>query len=476
MSTISVVMSTYRTEDYKYKSFFNDSVESILNQTYTDFEFIIVIEFGCCISIIQAAKQYAQNDKRIKLIFNKQRLRLAESLNVGMRNAAGKYIARMDDDDIAMANRFAKQVAYMDAHPETGICGTAMIVQGKSSAKIQKVYVGSDEIRAHMLFECALAHPSVMFRRQLFLDNGWLYDKDYITEDFELWGRVIYDIKAVNLGTPLIKYRYGFENLSIQNGQRKMLEETGRVVTRNIKKYFNIDIQDYSKYIDLELCIIQNRELDSYEDIRGFIRAEIDFYTAVEEQNRKNIFVKTEILRAVMLERFIRQTFMINIETICMEAAKKTDSFIDALNMVLSDYYNNDTCDSDNQKIVDIIEKLMYLPEKSKIIIWGLGRDFRSFTERFAISRIKDRFELVALCDQSEVYKDLGIRTIRPEEIVNEEFDYVLSSTRNGYNSIENRLINELHVPREKTGIVMQMYLTLLDERNQKSDNYKDTI
>ena len=138
MSTISVVMSTYRTEDYKYKSFFNDSVESILNQTYTDFEFIIVIEFGCCISIIQAAKQYAQNDKRIKLIFNKQRLRLAESLNVGMRNAAGKYIARMDDDDIAMADRFAKQVAYMDAHPEIGICGTGcgrMVQRSRTSAK-----------------------------------------------------------------------------------------------------------------------------------------------------------------------------------------------------------------------------------------------------------------------------------------------------------------------------------------------------
>jgi glycosyltransferase involved in cell wall biosynthesis len=116
MPRISVVMSVYNGEKY-----LRQAIESILQQTYTDFEFII-IDDGSTDSSREIIQSY--DDKRIRLVINEQNIGLTKSLNKGIRLAKGEFIARMDADDISLPQRFEKQVAYLDSHPEVGVLGT----------------------------------------------------------------------------------------------------------------------------------------------------------------------------------------------------------------------------------------------------------------------------------------------------------------------------------------------------------------
>ena len=115
---ISVVMPVYNAEKYVA-----EAVESILQQTYTDFEFIIIDDCSTDNSygILQT---YAAKDIRIRLFKNDVNNKLPNTLNFGIAQSNGKYIARMDADDISLPERFAKQVEFMESHPEIGVCGT----------------------------------------------------------------------------------------------------------------------------------------------------------------------------------------------------------------------------------------------------------------------------------------------------------------------------------------------------------------
>ena len=117
MPVISVIMPVYNTKE----KFLREAVESILNQTFTDFEFIIINDGSDSITedIILSYK-----DLRIKYLKNEQNLGIVQSLNKAVKTAKGKYIARMDADDISMPHRLEKQYEFMENHPQCGVCGT----------------------------------------------------------------------------------------------------------------------------------------------------------------------------------------------------------------------------------------------------------------------------------------------------------------------------------------------------------------
>lgn len=115
MPEISVVLSVYN--DAKYVGV---AIESVLAQTFTDFE-LIIIDDASTDESLSIARDFA--DERIRIVENEENLGLTKSLNKGISLAQGKYIARMDSDDICLPTRFEKQVAYLDAHPDVGVCG-----------------------------------------------------------------------------------------------------------------------------------------------------------------------------------------------------------------------------------------------------------------------------------------------------------------------------------------------------------------
>ena len=117
---ISVVMPAYNAENY-----IREAIDSILAQTFRDFEFLI-IDDGSTDHTVEIIRSYS--DSRIRLYQNERNMGVAATLNRGLDLARGEYIARMDADDISLPERFAKQAAYMDAHPDVAVCGSNIIL------------------------------------------------------------------------------------------------------------------------------------------------------------------------------------------------------------------------------------------------------------------------------------------------------------------------------------------------------------
>lgn len=197
---ISVLMSVYNGERY-----LAEAVESILNQTFTDFEFIIIND-GSTDGTAAILQTY--DDPRIKLI-EQSNIGLTRSLNKGIALACGKYIARMDADDVSMPERFAQQVAFLEAHPEIGVLGTGGLVRDEING-IEWDYpvVKSDtEWRRDLIKGNQFIHTSVMIRKSL-LEMVGGYDESYtFAQDYDLWIRLAAHTQMANLPCQLVIHR-----------------------------------------------------------------------------------------------------------------------------------------------------------------------------------------------------------------------------------------------------------------------------
>ncbi len=195
---ITVLMPVYNCELY-----INEAVDSILNQTFADFELLIIDDASTdkTASIIKA-----YNDSRIKFIEKPSNTGLTNSLNQGLKLANGKYIARMDGDDVSFSQRFEKQVAFLDANPDVVLCGTNIKVIG--TEKIIALPEKNEKIKLTLLKGNCLAHPSVMIRKQILdeLSVGYDISKEP-AEDYDLWVRLTGIGKLHNLQEVLLNYR-----------------------------------------------------------------------------------------------------------------------------------------------------------------------------------------------------------------------------------------------------------------------------
>lgn len=197
---ITVLMPVYNGE-----KFLREAIESILNQTFTDFE-LLIINDGSTDKSVEIIESY--KDPRIRLLHNEKNKGLIYSLNRGIDLASGEYIARMDCDDISLPKRLEKQVAFMDAHPDVGASGTWIKKFGNSGSKVLFFPIKTEYIKCGFLFNCMLPHPSVMIRKKLFLRNNLYYDPAYNNaEDYELWVRCQKYFPLQNIGKILLLYR-----------------------------------------------------------------------------------------------------------------------------------------------------------------------------------------------------------------------------------------------------------------------------
>ena len=173
---ISVIMSTYNDELY-----IEESLQSILNQTLTDFELII---YDDCSTDHTVEKIRAFHDPRIQLICNEENCGLTKNLNKGLRIAKGKYIARMDGDDISEQTRFEKQVAFFEEHPAVYLISCHAQNFGESDL-VNRIRGNSEVLRCRMLIRPVFAHPGFMMRREL-IEEGFFYDETFRTaQDYE---------------------------------------------------------------------------------------------------------------------------------------------------------------------------------------------------------------------------------------------------------------------------------------------------
>lgn len=214
--TISVVMSVYNAE-----KFLPQAIESILNQSFTDFEFIIIED--CSTDNSWAILQnYAQKDKRIKLIQKSENKKMAgfiENLNIGLKQAKGEYIARMDADDISHPTRFQKQVDFLDQNPDIFMVGSAINFIDEKSEFIKKLEAceTDEKIKNRMPVHISLYHPVIMFRN----DGQTQYrEKIFYCEDYDLYLRLINQGKKFyNFTESLLDYRILQSSISRKDGK-----------------------------------------------------------------------------------------------------------------------------------------------------------------------------------------------------------------------------------------------------------------
>lgn len=219
MSTprVSVVMSVWNGE-----LFLREAVESILEQTFRDFEFI-VIDDGSSDRSASILESYRISDSRVR-VYHQQNSGLVESLNRGCRLASGKYIARMDADDVAISNRLLWQVEFMESNPHVGVLGGAVQFINADGRCLNTCIlpVGNKEIKSALLSNCVIVHPTVLIRKDVFLSVGGYRRCVVDAEDYDLWLRIAESWQVANLEKTVLRRRHHANQLSVSNRNQQV--------------------------------------------------------------------------------------------------------------------------------------------------------------------------------------------------------------------------------------------------------------
>lgn len=213
---ISVVISIYNEPEI----WLRESIDSILNQTFSDFEFIIINDNPERELNNTILTEYQSKDKRIVIITNEVNIGLTKSLNIGIKIAKGKYLARMDADDIALPTRFEKQVNYLENNKEYVACGSRASVINEKGKIINKLLVPikDSSIRSQFIIGNPMIHPSLMICKDVLKANKLLYDENLrYSQDYELIRNLLSFGKLHNLKDKLIFYRKSSKQISSAN-------------------------------------------------------------------------------------------------------------------------------------------------------------------------------------------------------------------------------------------------------------------
>jgi glycosyltransferase involved in cell wall biosynthesis len=156
----------------------------------------------------------------VRVVANNRNIGLIATLNRGLDLAQGKFVARMDADDMSLPRRLETQLAFLLRNPEVGVCGTWFRAVGSDTSRVVRPPCSPDIVAAHAFFYCPLAHPTVMFRREFFERYALRYDPAALhAEDYELWSRALDYFPIANVPEVLLEYRVHDAQISAQSAQ-----------------------------------------------------------------------------------------------------------------------------------------------------------------------------------------------------------------------------------------------------------------
>ena len=418
---ISVVMSCYNRQNYVAQA-----IESILNQTYTNFEFIIIDDCSTD-NTYKIIKKYVKRDKRIIALRNKVNKGIVYALNRGLKLAKGKYIARMDDDDISLPQRFEKQVRYMQTNPDVVVLGSDV----KSFCDEDKDYrswvdaFDADELALILNFKCSISHPNVMIRKDFLDKHSLSYLKEYeFAEDYALWAQVMLKGgKIENLKEPLLLHRVSKKSIMrTSKSGNKSLENQLKIRTHLLGRFFSkIEIDDITKNkIKPSFRLEDNKIKDIYEVL-----------SKMKEKDEKGFYTKKAYEK--FIEKFVGKKQRMHI------FFSINDSFAQHLCVLIASILKNSTpLDEFNFYVLNKGD----LSEESKRNIQSLKalKDFEvEFIEvDFALF---DKFNTSQYCDYitKESYFRYIIPTLKPnlEKSLYLDCDIIIEDSLNLLYSID---------------------------------------
>lgn len=210
-ASVSVVMAVYNGV-----RFLAQAIESVLNQSFKDFEYII-IDDGSSDATSHLLEGYRQKDSRIRILRNEKNIGLVSSLNRGLDSVQSKYVARMDADDVSLPNRLQRQVAFLEENPDVFLVGSSAYILDEAGNQIgeKRVLLDPKIIQSRLRRTNCLIHPSILFR---FRSDVRYREKALYCEDYDLYLRLISrNLKLANIKEPLIRYRLVRNSLSFRN-------------------------------------------------------------------------------------------------------------------------------------------------------------------------------------------------------------------------------------------------------------------
>lgn len=285
---VTVLLPVYNAELY-----IAEAVESILRQTFRDFE-LLVMNDGSKDKSSEIIRSF--KDERVRLVENESNLRLIATLNKGIKLAKGKYIARMDADDVSLPDRLQKQVSFMQAHPEVGVCGTWFESLG-APRKVVKYPEGDAAIRIMMLYQTPFCHPSVIVRKEVLEKNDILFSPDFIHgEDYEMWIRLSPHTRFANIPEVLLQYRLHENSVSASN-QSVQQEKTYNVIRLAFKK---AGMQISNEEITLFRQVIYAQ----FKADKHFITEAERLLSQLVKANEQTKFLPEDELRRVVAEKW----------------------------------------------------------------------------------------------------------------------------------------------------------------------------
>lgn len=203
---------------YNGASFLRQSIESVLAQTYTDFELIVIDDFSDDNSY-EIARSF--NDKRLKVFQNKQNLGPGKTRNYGLDVASGKYIALLDADDICFPCRLEKQSEFLDENPKIGLCGSWAKTSGNPNLRFIRHVLANGELKSALLFYSPFVTSSIAFRSELIRIYAISFPDRYFpgfhAEDYSFWVKCMDKTQFANIPEYLISYQYHSSQLTSKN-------------------------------------------------------------------------------------------------------------------------------------------------------------------------------------------------------------------------------------------------------------------
>jgi glycosyltransferase involved in cell wall biosynthesis len=256
---VTVLMPVFNGERYLAQA-----IESILAQTFTDFEFLIIND-GSTDRTVEILHSY--RDPRIRLLHNERNLGLIETLNEGLAASQGELIARMDCDDISMPRRLEHQVAFLESRQGVGVCGAWVeVFQEGSRSVVMKYPLDHDSIKINLfLYEPWMAHPVTMIRKSVLQGGNARYRPEFsAAEDYDLWSRLIHTTSFANLPLTLLRYRTHASQIS--TAKKNTQENTSERVVESMLKAMVPEADDHD--VMVHKALVMGAPLESRHPLR----------------------------------------------------------------------------------------------------------------------------------------------------------------------------------------------------------------
>lgn len=397
MPRVSWLMPVYQSENTVARA-----IDSMLMQTCQDFEIIIVLEKGD-IPTWKICNRYSEMDCRIKLLENPLKGGIANALNEGLKACSGKYIARMDADDLSYPNRLAVQVSYMEQHPEIGLIGSnARIIQyGKEKGVKYDFVPGEEEIRAKLLFETCFIHPTVMLRSDAY---KWEYPNEN-AEDYALFTEIISKIRMAILPDVLLDYYENGDSESVRSFSASS-KSSRRISREAIKRELSVETIAYEdnhfgwRYYDA-----------MPEKPFVFLRESLRLLKIIWRKNKKLKRFDEEALYKVLQEQWELSKWLVRPYNEVTRLYKRFDELTE-------------------QEVDNLEKQLNVYSNSNNIVFYGVGQDLERIQKQ--ADSIGLKLQVIGYCDSDEkkIGRSFGeYKILSPEQLQDISFDSICIST-----------------------------------------------